>query len=172
VERELNNHLKQLDILVNLQKTYLESLNSDKGIISSNLINLMFSGTLLELANVNGLSLLLKEGRNDIFWEPDLWINGFKCRCLVDSGASCSVVSGKLLETESLKSSNLIIKPSNRVISMADESSTTVDGVVTIPLLVAGKETTVELLIMKELGYDLILGRKGRKRWRFLHTEL
>jgi len=157
VERELNRHVNDLDILIKLSKVYTDILGANSVSFSS--FNGLL-GSLEELAKIDNKTGFLNTSEDEpSFWEPDVYIKGKRAKCLIDSGASCSVLSSKFLENCLSGLIGNCIKPSSRVILLADQSKTMGKGEVKLPIHVEGKESLVNMLILDELGYDLILGR-------------
>ena len=94
-ERELDLHVQDLDVLVRLGKVYNELLSTN---FSNYSVNGLFLGSLRELAEINyKTGFLNKKDDEPPFWEPEVVIKGYKAKCLVVSGASCSVLSAKFL---------------------------------------------------------------------------
>ena len=125
-----------------------------------------FSGSLRHIAELT-LAEELQPNCNS-FWNacketfvlPDVYINGEKIVTLIDTGASSSVMSIKLLDTIPIKSLQLVFKANTRIMKMANNNEIRTQGqLLDVPVEVNQNRTTANPHVMGDLSYDLILGR-------------
>ena len=116
----------------------------------------LFSSKVLEFDHIK-----YKNQDDAKFWEPEVFVNGRKSTCLLDSGASRSTVSLRFLNTESIKKLELVIRPTKHQIILADGSIQPCEGIVSTPIQLDNQSYSVpNSLIMNNLSYDIILGRE------------
>ena len=125
-----------------------------------------FSGSLRHIAELT-LAEELQPNCNS-FWDacketfvlPDVYINGEKIVTLIDTGASSSVMSIKLLDTITIRSLQLVFKANTRIMKMANNNEIRTQGqLLDVPVVVNQNPTTANPHVMSDLSYDLILGR-------------
>jgi hypothetical protein len=126
----------------------------------------IFSGTLLQITEIAIDEEIQPD--SDSMWKcfqnnfvlPEIHVNGAKTFALIDTGASCSVMSIKFSQTESVESLKLVFKSNARTIKLADNKEVQTKGYFeNVPITLNNQETLVNTHLMNNLSYDLILGR-------------
>ena len=167
---ELSNIQQPLDEKIPELYDYYQTVfeNEEKHTISA-FQSKIFSGPLRRLIQIAEISIDESEPENDSFWEsfkgtfvvPEVHINGQRTYALIDSGASCSTISLKFFQTETIRSLKLVFKGNTRIVNLANNSEVKLHGQVKdLPVTINNVDTTVNPHIMKDLSYDLILGRE------------
>ena len=94
-------------------------------------------------------------------------------RALVDSGASCSLLSGKLyqklLAKRGQKGPQLVHKTENRKLLSADSSPMTVTASVEADVKINGLVIPFNFFVINQLTYDCIIGIDFLK---FMHAKI
>jgi hypothetical protein len=116
------------------------------------------SGQLLSTSTTTNLSSNFNFINN--FWEPETYVGSRKAVCLVDSGASTSVISHEFLNNNEIKSLQLTIRDDPRQLMMADGSIQSSIGQVSLPVHINKQRFLINATILHDLSYDLILGRE------------
>ena len=158
------------DAIPELFDYYQSAFGSEEKHTISAFKSKIFSGPLRRLIQIAELSIDENlQPNNDSFWEtfkgtfvvPEVYINGEKTYALVDSGASCSTISYKFANTETIRSLKLLFKGNTRIVNLANNSEVELMGQLKdLPVTVHDVTTTVNPHIMNDLSYDLILGRE------------
>jgi predicted aspartyl protease len=88
----------------------------------------------------------------------DVIIDQMSCRCLIDTGASCSFISHDLYTSVSAKDQSLTATLTKIPIRMGDSSIVNSYGQVNSFISIQGKRVKENFVIMEKLAYDMIIG--------------
>jgi hypothetical protein len=88
----------------------------------------------------------------------DVIIDQMSCRCLIDTGASCSFISYDLYTSVSAKDHSLAATLIKIPIRMGDSSIVNSYGQVNSFITIQGKRVKENFVIMEKLAYDMIIG--------------
>ena len=89
----------------------------------------------------NKLQIMSFSSEDNKFWEPKVYINNVQINCLVDNGASCSVISLQCLNGKAFNNIQITKHTTDKELCMADQTTQKCVGKTTINIILNYKTT-------------------------------